>query len=70
MWPNPQFPEDLVTFTEEILYGKLHILCREWVTPVAAFTITSVYSNMNFKADDEVEVEREVNYRYVRVIVK
>ena len=24
MWPNPQFPEDLVTFTEEILDGKLN----------------------------------------------
>ena len=24
MWPNPQFPVDLVTFTEEILHGKLH----------------------------------------------
>ena len=23
MWPNPQFPADLVTFTEEILNGKL-----------------------------------------------
>ena len=22
--PNPQFPVDLVTFTEEILNGKLH----------------------------------------------
>ena len=26
MWENPQFPEDLVTFTEEILNGKLHFL--------------------------------------------
>ena len=26
MWPNPQFPADLVTFTEEILNGK-HFLC-------------------------------------------
>ena len=26
MWPNPQFPVDLVTFTEEILNGKLHFL--------------------------------------------
>ena len=26
MWPNPQFPEDLFTFTEEILDVKLHIL--------------------------------------------
>ena len=29
MWPNPQFPADLVTFTEEILNGKLHFLCSE-----------------------------------------
>ena len=26
MWANPQFPADLVTFTEEILNGKLHFL--------------------------------------------
>ena len=26
MWPNPQFPVDLVTFTEDILNGKLHVL--------------------------------------------
>ena len=28
MWPNPQFCADLVTFTEEILNGKLHFLYR------------------------------------------
>ena len=27
MCPNPQFPSNLVTFTEEILNGKLHFLC-------------------------------------------
>ena len=27
MWPNPHFAADLVTFTEEILNGKLHFLC-------------------------------------------
>ena len=27
MGPNPQFPANLVTFTEEILNGKLHFLC-------------------------------------------
>ena len=27
MWPKPQSPADLVTFTEEILNGKLHFLC-------------------------------------------
>ena len=29
MCPNPQFPADLVTFTEEIGNGKLHFLCSE-----------------------------------------
>ena len=29
MLPNPQFPADLVTFTEEILNGKLHFLCSD-----------------------------------------
>ena len=24
MWPNPQFPVDMVTFIEEIFNGKLH----------------------------------------------
>ena len=27
MWPNPQFPADLVTFTEKMLNGKLFFLC-------------------------------------------
>ena len=26
MWPNPQFPADLVTFTQEILNRKIHFL--------------------------------------------
>ena len=29
MWSNPQKTEDLVTFTEEILNGKLHFMCSE-----------------------------------------
>ena len=27
MWPNPQFPADLVTFTRETLNGKPYFLC-------------------------------------------
>ena len=27
MWPNPQVPAGLVTFTEEIFNGKLDFLC-------------------------------------------
>ena len=30
MRPNPQFPVDLVTFTEEILHEKLYFL--QWVS--------------------------------------
>ena len=29
MLPNPKFPVDLVTFTEETLNVKLHFLCSE-----------------------------------------
>ena len=32
MWPSPQFPVDLVTFTEEILNGKLHICAVKGIT--------------------------------------
>ena len=28
MWPNLQYPADLITFTKEILKGKLHFLYR------------------------------------------
>ena len=31
MRPNPQFPVDLVTFTEEIFNGKLHFLCSDYI---------------------------------------
>ena len=29
MWPNTQFPADLVTFTEEIRNGRLNFLYSE-----------------------------------------
>ena len=29
MWPNPQKTENLVTFNEEFLNGKLHFLCSD-----------------------------------------
>ena len=29
MLPNPQFPADLLTFTEEIRHGKLYFLCSD-----------------------------------------
>ena len=34
--PTPQFPADLVTYTEEILTGKLHFLCSAtiWISTI------------------------------------
>ena len=41
MWPNPQETAELVTFTEEILNGNLHILCS------VIYLSRSVYSLIN-----------------------
>ena len=51
MWPNPQETAHLVTFTEEILNGKLNVLCSStlachyqenilfmWLYPLNLFT--------------------------------
>ena len=44
MWPHPQETADLVTFTEEVLDGKLHFLCS------VVFIQTSKYrSNIESK---------------------
>ena len=37
MWPNPRFPVDLITFTEKILYEKLHFLCSEMLWALKMF---------------------------------
>ena len=43
MWPNPQFPANLFTFTEEILKGKLHFCA------VSEFLIKSYREGKNTK---------------------
>ena len=55
MWPNPQFPADLVTFTEEILNGKLHFLCSvkfwflktSWKNPASIYLFKVNSGNAN-----------------------
>ena len=52
MWPNPQFPADLVTFTEEILNGKLHFLCSGGKSKVFSISTSSIdfrISNLDMK---------------------
>ena len=41
MWPNLSKTADLVTFTEEILHGKLHFLCSDFTKNTHPYTITS-----------------------------
>ena len=47
---NPQFPADLVTFTEEILNGKLHFLCS--VSFTFLLTKSKSTSLENFQSSD------------------
>ena len=35
MWPNPQETAELITFTEDILNGKLHFLCSAFDEGIA-----------------------------------
>ena len=37
MRPNPEETADLITFTEEILNGKLHFLCSDHIVITACF---------------------------------
>ena len=52
MWPNPQGTADLVTFTEEILNGKLHFLCVKFLKisalKVAQKLLISIHGNERF----------------------
>ena len=45
MWPNPQFPTDSVTFTEEILNGKPHFLCSAHYTKIIMVYILNNSNN-------------------------
>ena len=47
MWPNPQFPVDLVAFTEEILDRKLYFLCSEFVVPIFPFWYLLHHPDLN-----------------------
>ena len=58
MGPNPQLPADLVTFTEEILNGKLHFLCSV-IAKLAAYELSVNKSSLkliqNFLSKKETD---------------
>ena len=47
MWPNTQIPAELVTFTEEVLTGKLYFLCR------VNFAVKKNFPSSSFKIYQE-----------------
>ena len=61
MWPDPQqFHVDLVTFTEEILNGELHFLCRvNWTSTdvkwVRIFNPIKMFNGQWRKLSEETE---------------
>ena len=52
MWPNPQETANLVTFTEEILNGKLHFL----------YSVNEYLKTANNEIDDDAKLEGSPNY--------
>ena len=54
MCPNPQFPLDLLIFTEEILNGKFNFLCsvssyKEQLLSCSTLSHRCYYKSKNFK---------------------
>ena len=52
MWPNLQFPGDLVTFTEEILNEKFHFLCSAKGILYANFKKFLLWDSFSFTESD------------------
>ena len=70
MWPNSQFPADLVTFTEEMLNRKLHFLCsatKGWnifkyfrfIDSLCTFSNYEIKNHYNNIYPDELELKKE-----------
>ena len=64
MWPNPQKAMDLVTFTKEILNGKLHFLCSDNISIndlILLFEKTDIFifvdDNTIYKTNPNLSVE-------------
>ena len=55
MWPNPQVPADLVTFTEQIRYGKLHFLCSDGSILRDTILYCVLWNNIAFHQDAQFD---------------
>ena len=64
MRPNPQETEDLVTFTEEILNGKLHFLCSSIYVGRLSFSI-SRENDIFASFETSLTMSTEVSYNWI-----
>ena len=60
MWPNSQFPTDLVTFTEEILKRKFNFLCSVPMNTKKSFSIKYVAGYQYNIVDRQAISSREI----------
>ena len=61
MWPNPQKTADLDTFAEEILNGKICVLCNDILAkrrlqPVLIYKMSSRNSKLKARAGKEKNI--------------
>ena len=84
MWPNRQFPADLVTFTEEIVNGKLHFLRsisnkailaiskieRKLFVSILILKAILQYERWEFYSVADVNTQEELLLQYILDIVK
>ena len=66
MWPNPQFLADLVTFTGEILNGKLHFLCCDFYSIECMLTSVSRANQQIFTCSKSTIETLEKSLKYVQ----
>ena len=59
MWPNLQFPADLVRFTEEIFNGKLYFLCS-----VLLVESDKIIAKIDFEIQSHIKECHPNNYHH------
>ena len=62
MWPNPNFPADLVTFAEEILNVKLHFFAVYWLDIQNFKYMISKIVSWDITPAKRISFDRETNF--------
>ena len=58
MWPNPQFCADMVTFTEDILYGNMKWKASffvQWKIHFSRFALTKAWKSLSVQQTFDVQ---------------